>query len=35
MEIHSDLSLVSLYSSQIILYRSLYAYQQPILETII
>jgi len=32
VEIHSDLSPVSLYPRQIILYRSLHAYQQLILE---
>ena len=35
MGIHSDLSSVSSYPSQIILYRSLHAHQQSILESII
>ena len=34
MEIYSNLSLVSLYSRQITSYRSLYVYQQLILEFI-
>ena len=34
-EIHLDLSLVSSYSSQITLYRSLHAHQQSILESTI
>jgi len=34
-EIYSDSSLVSLYPSQIILYRSLHAYRQLILESTI
>jgi len=33
--IYSDLSLISLYSSQIILYRSMHAHQQSILESTI
>jgi len=35
IEIYSNLSLVSLYSSQIILYRSLHVFQQLILESTI
>ena len=35
IEIYSDLSLVSLYPSQIILYRSLHIFQQSILESTI
>jgi len=35
IEIYSDLSLVSLYPSQIILYRSLHVFQQLILESTI
>ena len=35
MKIHSDLSLVSLYPSQIILYKSLHARRQSILESTI
>jgi len=35
VEIHSDLSPVSLYPSQITLYKSLYAHQQSILESTI